>query len=105
MAGSGRITLSSADLGAAVRDLNDASGVFSASAPPLRTAIPGNAFGALGTSVAVAGNAVGAGFGVLLGKLATLASETASAAKAADTEFTRIEDDAETLFRALESGI
>lgn len=105
MADGSRIALSSAELLAAKKDADAAAAILEKAAPSLRSAIPSNAFGAYGTGIAAAGNALGGAFGVAFDKLARLARETGDGAERVSVAFERVEGDGAAAFRTLSGRV
>lgn len=100
-----RITLSSAELLAAKKDAVAAALALEKAAPSLESAIPARAFGAYGTGIAAAGNALGAAFGSAFAKLARFARETGDGAERVSVAFERVEGEAVSAFRSLRNRV
>lgn len=99
------IAAASHELETAVKGTTSAAAAVAAAGSELRTAIPADAFGALGYGVVVAGNGVGSAVSTALTLLSKVSSATAAGVRAAHDEFGRVEDDAVAHFRKLESEL
>lgn len=98
MAPGGSIKLTTTLLAQVTSATTEASNTLGASAAPVATSIPTDAFGSLGAPIAAAGNLVGKGLGDALTKLAQLAWATGDGARATSVEFERIDDSAASVF-------
>lgn len=99
------IVVGSDEYSKVARGARVAAGVFTTAGAQVTTAIPDDAFGALGSGVAVAGNSVGGELARTLTRLSALCQAVADGVSAASDEFQQLEDHAVDQFKKLESEL